>query len=76
MNQKSVICQFVWEKDQSGICREMHGGGCGVCSLVFQLGAGFYTLVGPCIVIIVILAHAIARVLKTEKILVGRGATF
>jgi hypothetical protein len=30
-NQKSVMCQFVCEKDQNYICREMHGGGCGVC---------------------------------------------
>jgi hypothetical protein len=30
VNQESVICQFVGEKNQAIICREMHGGGCGM----------------------------------------------
>jgi hypothetical protein len=36
-------------------------------SLVFRPDARFYTPVGPCIVVMVILAHAIAKVLKTER---------
>jgi hypothetical protein len=30
VSQESVICQVIGEKNQAIICREMHGGGCGV----------------------------------------------